>query len=88
MLKNNSKRNSIDANKRYFYVVILLVVAVSVVFRLSNLEGKVYWHDETFTGLFATGHNPSEVEDVVLTGPLITAQQIQSLQTYSPERGM
>jgi uncharacterized membrane protein len=75
------------AGKR-FYFLLLAVVAISVIFRLSNLDEKIYWSDEIFTGLFVTGHDPVEAGNSIFTSQLITAQQVQQFQTYDPDRGL
>lgn len=75
------------AGKR-FYFLLLAVVAISVIFRLSNLDEKIYWSDEIFTGLFVTGHDPVEAGNSIFTGQLITALQVQQFQTYDPDRSL
>ncbi|MEM9092698.1 MAG: hypothetical protein AAGC93_28715 [Cyanobacteria bacterium P01_F01_bin.53] len=68
---------------RLFYGVLLFVIAIGIVFRFSHLGGKVYWHDEVYTGFFSTGHSPVAALHDLFTGEIITAGQVQSFQTYS-----
>ncbi len=77
----------LPAARKRFYFLILAVVVIGIVFRLSNLDGKVYWSDEIYTGLFVTGHDPVEAGKNIFTGQLITAQQVQQFQVYNPTRG-
>ncbi len=73
---------------RRFYLLILIVIVIGIIFRLSNLDQKIYWSDEIFTGLFVTGHDPVEAGQSIFTSKLITAQQVQQFQTYAPDRGI
>ncbi len=78
----------LPSSRKRFYFLILAVVAVGIVFRLSNLDGRIYSSDEVFTGLFATGHDPVEAGKSIFTGQLITAQQVQQFQAYDPTRSL
>ncbi|MEL7223541.1 MAG: glycosyltransferase family 39 protein [Cyanobacteria bacterium J06576_12] len=67
---------------------LLIAIVLGGLFRLINLSGKVYWHDETYTALYATGHNNVEAVDLVFDGQLKTAGDISQLQTAVPDRGV
>lgn len=67
--------------------LLVVVVALGIFFRASHLDQKVYWHDEIFTSLRATGHIGDEVEQAVFTGEVIPARQLLAYQTLDPQRG-
>ncbi len=60
------------------FVVILLVLGV--VFRLYNIDTKVYWYDETMTSLRISGHTQAEMMGLAYTGELTTVGDL--LDTY------
>ncbi len=67
---------------------IIIAVLLGSLFRLTNLSGKVYWHDETYTGLYVTGHGNREAIDTLFNGQMKTAADVLVLQTATPERGL
>ncbi|MEL6603550.1 MAG: glycosyltransferase family 39 protein [Cyanobacteria bacterium J06614_10] len=73
---------------RRLTALLLLVICLGCIFRLSNLSGKIFWHDETYTGLYATGHSKTEADNLLFNGQVKTAADILQLQTASPERGL
>ena len=73
---------------RRLSTLLLIAIVLGGLFRLINLSGKVYWHDETYTALYATGHNNVEAVDLVFDGQLKTAGDISQLQTAVPDRGV
>ncbi|MEL6472030.1 MAG: glycosyltransferase family 39 protein [Cyanobacteria bacterium J06623_4] len=72
---------------RRLTTLLLLVICLGCIFRLSNLSGKIFWHDEAYTGLYATGHSKTEADNFLFDGQVKTASDILQLQTASPERG-
>lgn len=74
--------------RKFIYFFLLAIVVLSCIFRLSNLEEKIYWSDEVFTGLFITGHDPVEAGKAIFTAHLTTAEQVQTFQAYDPSRSL
>ncbi|MEM8806614.1 MAG: glycosyltransferase family 39 protein [Cyanobacteria bacterium P01_G01_bin.38] len=74
--------------RRSLYILIIFAVVLGGVFRLSNLSGKVYWHDETYTALYATGHDNSEAVNAMFDGQVKTAADVLRFQTVTPGRGL
>ncbi|MEL6161213.1 MAG: glycosyltransferase family 39 protein [Cyanobacteria bacterium J06627_32] len=72
---------------RRLTTLLLLAICLGCIFRLSNLSGKIFWHDEAYTGLYATGHSKAEADSFLFDGQVKTAADILQLQTASPERG-
>jgi len=73
---------------RRFSTLLLIAIALGSLFRLTNLEGKVYWHDEAHTGLYATGHGNAEAKNLMFDGQLKTAGDIARLQTAIASLGI
>ncbi|MEM8611933.1 MAG: glycosyl transferase family 39, partial [Cyanobacteria bacterium P01_H01_bin.105] len=70
-----------------FYGVVIVAIALGIWVRFINIEGKVYWHDEAYTALFATGHSRDEARSLIFANELRSAAELQSLQQVDPERG-
>jgi len=69
-----------------FLIVVLLIVGVF--FRFFNLDGKVYWHDETFTSLRISGYTATEVKQQIFNGGVITKESFAKFQSYNREKGL
>lgn len=72
---------------RWLSAWVIVAVLLGASFRFVNLTGKVYWHDEAYTGLYATGHNNGEV-DALFDGTLRTVADVLPLQTATPALGL
>ncbi|MGD1867734.1 MAG: glycosyltransferase family 39 protein [Phormidesmis sp.] len=73
---------------RRFSTLLLIAIVLGGLFRLTNLSGKVYWHDETYTALYATGHGNAEAAELVFDAQLKTAGDIMQMQTAVADRGI
>lgn len=70
---------------RYFIVTVLVL---GVCFRFVNLDGKVFWHDETFTMLRVSGYTASEVKREVFNGRVIDSQSLTKFQGVNNDRSL
>jgi uncharacterized membrane protein len=52
--------------------------------RCFNLDLKIYWHDEVFTSLRTAGYTGEEVIQELFTGEILTASDLLTYQTLSP----
>src|SRR6478672_684285 len=68
-----------------FLFIVLLILGIF--FRFSNLDRKVYWHDEVFTSLRMSGYTWKEVKPKLWNGNLIKPEDIQAYQYPIPEKG-
>lgn len=64
--------------------VAIAAIAVGLVLRFSNLDGKVYWHDEAYTSLRVAGYLGPAVQDAVLDRPDLTAADLLQYQQMPP----
>ncbi len=69
-------------------LLIIVVLVVGVFFRFLNLDGKVYWHDETYTSLRISGYTDAEVTQQIFNGRVITREAFAKFQRPNPEKGL
>ncbi|MBD2447758.1 glycosyltransferase family 39 protein [Nostoc sp. FACHB-152] len=69
-------------------LLIVVVLVVGVFFRFFNLDGKIYWHDETFTSLRISGYTAGEVKQRILTNSVITKESLAHYQGLNQEKGL
>ena len=58
----------------------VLLTASGVFFRLSNLNNKIYWLDESFTSLSLSANTRSDLKQELITGQAITKETIHRFQ--------
>ena len=68
-----------------FLVIGLLVLGI--VLRLTNLDLRPYWYDETYTSLQLSGYDDPEIRAEV-EGKIITAQDLAKYQYPSPDKSV
>lgn len=81
----------IFTSKKFFKskiaVVALITLFLGAFLRFNNIQGKIYWLDETFTSLQVSGHLIEEVRENVLTGEEIDIFTIRKYQYPDAETG-
>ena len=78
-----NKANVLPKSLRFLLIIVLVL---GILFRLVNLDRKVYWHDEIFTSLTISGYTRSEVDSNIKNGSIITPQDLQKYQYPSPDK--
>ncbi|MBD0345896.1 MAG: glycosyltransferase family 39 protein [Coleofasciculus sp. Co-bin14] len=78
-------RTGLPKNLRVFFVILLVL---GVFFRFVNLDKKVYWHDETFTSLRASGYTEAEAVQQLSNANVISIETLQQYQRPNFERGL
>lgn len=69
-------------------VLIVILLVLGVFFRFVNLDGKVYWPDETFTSLRISGYTRSELIRQVFNGREIGIEGLRKYQGINSEKGL
>ena len=66
-------------NSKYFPVkfLLILLVAISIFFRFTDLSHKVYWVDEVFTSLRISGYSEKDVSQKLFSGYLLNPSELQ-----------
>ncbi|MDB9373154.1 glycosyltransferase family 39 protein [Nodularia sphaerocarpa] len=67
--------------------VIIFLLAMGILFRFVNLEGKVYSHDETYTSLRISGYTVDEVKQQIFNGGVISKEGFARFQETHLEKG-
>src|SRR5262245_29685802 len=76
------KGRGIDSPR--LYLLLLILLAIGVLFRFTNLDKKVYWNDEVLVSLRLSGHTGSEVLEQVFHGHEIGVDDLQRYQRVEP----
>ncbi|MEM8502138.1 MAG: glycosyltransferase family 39 protein [Cyanobacteria bacterium P01_D01_bin.1] len=63
---------------------IAFLIALGIVFRISNLAQPVYWVDEVATSMRVSGYTQAEVTEQVATGLPISVAELQRFQSIRP----
>jgi uncharacterized membrane protein len=63
-------------------------LVLGVAFRCYALDKPVFWHDEVYTTIFASGYQAEDWKAELFTGELLPAEKVLIFQQYSPEQGM
>ncbi|MEZ5542359.1 MAG: glycosyltransferase family 39 protein [Pseudomonadota bacterium] len=66
----------------------LLLAAAGSLLTFTNLGGKVYWHDETYSSLRVFGHTGAEYYDSMFDGAIHTPAELQRLQHIDESLGL
>ncbi|HYW19835.1 MAG TPA: glycosyltransferase family 39 protein [Nodularia sp. (in: cyanobacteria)] len=66
---------------------IIFLLAMGILFRFVNLEGKVYSHDETYTSLRISGYTVDEVKEQIFNGRVISKESFARFQRPHREKG-
>lgn len=74
--------NSITGKSSLLWLKVLLVLIISlgIVFRFINLDSKVYWSDEVFTALRASGYSEVEAIQGIRSKALLNSEDVQKYQ--------
>ena len=65
------------------WLVVFLIV-VGIVFRFVNLNHKVYWHDEVYTSLRASGYTAQAIEQEIFRNQVFAANDLLRFQQIKP----
>jgi uncharacterized membrane protein len=71
---------------RFIFLSITIVI-LGLFFRVTHLDQKVFWHDEVFTSVRATGHTAEELTPQVFTGEPVASETLLQSQRLDPNRG-
>ncbi|NEQ24757.1 MAG: hypothetical protein F6K28_37775 [Microcoleus sp. SIO2G3] len=72
--------------KRLGLSALAIVILFGAVLRLTNLDGKLYWHDEAYTSLRISGYTQAEVYEQIFTGDVLPIATLARYQHASSEK--
>ncbi|PZD75049.1 hypothetical protein C1752_00392 [Acaryochloris thomasi RCC1774] len=67
---------------------LIIALLLGVCLRFSALGHKVYWHDEVFTSIRATGHSPSEVVSDLSDGRIVQPAELMAYRQFDATKGL
>ncbi|HEY9880557.1 MAG TPA: glycosyltransferase family 39 protein [Leptolyngbyaceae cyanobacterium] len=65
-----------------------VILIIGIYFRFTNLEDKVYWHDETYTSLRISGFTSQEMIQQVFKGQIVDFEKLQQYQSLNPDKNL
>ncbi|MEH2463445.1 glycosyltransferase family 39 protein [Nostoc sp.] len=68
--------------------LIIFLLAMGVLFRFFNLDGKVYWHDETYTSLRISGYTITEVKQQIFNNRVIAGESFTQFQGANQQKNL
>ena len=71
-------------NLKLIKLLLIIILVLGIVFRFINIENKVYWTDETYTAMRASGYTELEVIKDIRDRSFINSEDLQKYQ-YSNE---
>ena len=74
---------SLGSLSGYLKTLIILALIAGIILRFTNLDGKLYSNDETFSTTFIFGHDLAK--QGVIDNQIITAKDLQNYQRFNPD---
>ncbi|MEH1922562.1 glycosyltransferase family 39 protein [Nostoc sp.] len=68
--------------------LIIFLLAMGILFRFFNLDGKVYWHDETYASLRISGYTKTEAKQQLFNNRVIGGESFTQFQGANPEKSL
>ena len=68
--------------------LIIFLLAMGILFRFFNLDGKVYWHDETYTSLRISGYKITEVKQQIFNNRVISGESFAQFQGANQQKSL
>jgi uncharacterized membrane protein len=68
--------------------LIIVLCCLGLFFRFTNLDGKIYWYDETHTSLRVSGYSEAEAVQSLSTSQVIRIAELHKYQHPNPGRGV
>jgi len=65
-------------------ILILLAIALGICLRFLAVNQKLYWHDEVYTSMRATGFTRTQIDQDLFQNKLISASELQKYQEIKP----
>ncbi|MEA5627276.1 glycosyltransferase family 39 protein [Nostoc sp. UHCC 0251] len=66
--------------------LIIFLLAMGILFRFFNLDGKVYWHDETYTSLRISGYTINEAKQQLFNNRVIDKESFAQFQGANQQK--
>ena len=80
------KQNGGQGGNQSWRWLILILLIFGLVFRVAQLDGKVFWVDEVATAMRVAGYTKAEVIAALADGRVLSVDDLQRYQHLSRER--
>ena len=68
--------------------LIIFLLAMGILFRFFNLDGKVYWQDETYASLRISGYTVNEAKQQLFNNRVIGGESFAQFQGANSEKSL
>lgn len=68
----------------WVWILLAVLLGLGLFFRVSNLDQKVYWQDETVTSLRVSGYTRMELIQNTFRGQTVSVEDLQTYQRFKP----
>ncbi|MGI0481682.1 glycosyltransferase family 39 protein [Geminocystis sp. CENA526] len=73
--------NKVRSNFQYWLkIMLIIVIFLGIFFRVTNIDKKIYWHDEVYTSLRVAGYEGDDIAKTFFNGEIITAKDLLEFQ--------
>ncbi len=69
---------------RFLVNLLVIAIAFGIFFRFYAIDHKLYWHDEVYTSMRATGFTGMEIDRTIFQNRLLTVADLQKYQKIKP----
>ncbi|MFN6480113.1 glycosyltransferase family 39 protein [Nostoc sp. DedQUE07] len=66
----------------------IFLLTMGILFRFSNLDGKVFWHDEIYASLRTSGYTINEAKQQLFNNRVIGKESFAQFQGVNPEKSL
>ncbi|PSB26015.1 glycosyltransferase family 39 protein [Stenomitos frigidus] len=88
MFRQTASLSQVDPGRplspAWLHWLVIFLLVVGVVFRFVNLNHKVYWHDEVYTSLRASGYTVQEIGQEIFQNQVFSAKDLLRFQQIKP----
>ena len=84
-LSLGKEHNLETAVKQNITLVAIAALLIGIYWRFTNLDGKVFWHDEAYTAAVISARPGRYTLEPLFNGQIHSTQQILSYQALSPD---
>jgi uncharacterized membrane protein len=88
MLTTSQEKTNKQSSLTWLRLFIIVFLVSGIFFRFVNLERKVYWHDEAYTGLRVSGYTKQELTQQVFNGRIIIVDNFKEYQYPNSEKSV
>jgi uncharacterized membrane protein len=71
-------------NSRWLLSLLAIVILLGIGFRFFQLDYKIYWHDETYTSIRASGYTTKQINNELFQNRIVSSPQLQQYQRIKP----